>query len=141
MHGGDAIEVYSAGSRPSGRLNSKAIDAMRELGYDLSQHSSKSLDDIPDIQYDFVATMGCGDTCPFVRAKRNEDWNIPAFGTMQLGQITTVDVTRFFSKVQGKVAPKYALNLYALLNTMFDVAVQHDLIETSPVRRKLHRPQ
>jgi integrase len=66
---------------------------------------------------------------------------IPAFGAMQLGQITTVDVTKFFNKAQERVASKYALNLYGLLNTMFDVAVQHDLIETSPVRRKLHRPQ
>lgn len=66
---------------------------------------------------------------------------IPAFGAMQLGQITTVDVTKFFNNAQGRVASKYALNLYGLLNTMFDVAVQHDLIETSPVRRKLHRPQ
>ncbi len=66
---------------------------------------------------------------------------IPTFGTMQLGQITTVDVTKFFNKVQGRVASKYALNLYGLLNTMFDVAVQHDLIDTSPVRKKLHRPQ
>jgi arsenate reductase (thioredoxin) len=77
IHGGDEVEAYSAGSRPSGRVNSKAINGMRELGYDLSQHSSKSLDDIPDVQYDFVATMGCGDACPFVRAKRREDWNIP----------------------------------------------------------------
>jgi len=76
IHGGDAVEAYSAGSRPSGRVNPKAVEAMRELGYDLSQHSSKSLDDIPDVQYDFVATMGCGDVCPFVRAKRREDWNI-----------------------------------------------------------------
>lgn len=66
---------------------------------------------------------------------------IPAFGAMQLGEITTVDLSEFFSKAQQKLASKYMLNLYALLNTMFDVAVQHDLIETSPVRRKLHRPQ
>jgi len=43
-----------------------------------------------------------------------------AFGTMQLGQITTVDMTKFFSNAQGKVASKYALNLYALLNAMFE---------------------
>ena len=50
---------------------------MREIGYDLSKHKSKSLDDIPQVQYDFVATMGCGDACPFVRAKLREDWQIP----------------------------------------------------------------
>lgn len=77
IHGGDAVEAYSAGSRPSGTINSKAVAAMRELGYDLGAHSSKSLKDIPDIEYDFVATMGCGDECPFVRARQREDWAIP----------------------------------------------------------------
>lgn len=66
---------------------------------------------------------------------------VPSFGTMQIGLITTVDVTEFFNKSREKVASKYLLNLYALLNTMFDVAVQHDLIGTTLVRRKLHRPQ
>jgi len=77
IHGGDQVEAYSAGSRPSGRVNPKAVEAMKELDYDLSRHTSKSLDDLPDVQFDFVATMGCGDECPFVRAKRREDWNIP----------------------------------------------------------------
>ena len=77
IHGGDGIEAYSAGSRPSGIVNPKAIAAMGEIGYDLSKHGSKSLDDIPQVEYDFVATMGCGDACPFVRAKRREDWHIP----------------------------------------------------------------
>ena len=77
LHGGEAVEAYSAGSRPSGRVNPKAIEAMREVGYDLSHHRSKSLDDIPQVEYDFVATMGCGDACPLVRAKRREDWSIP----------------------------------------------------------------
>lgn len=77
IHGGKTVEAYSAGSRPSGKINSKAVAAMREVGYDLSKHQSKSLSEIPDIEYDFVATMGCGDECPFVRAKQREDWNIP----------------------------------------------------------------
>ena len=77
LHGGEDLEAYSAGSRPSGKINPKAIESMRELGYDLATHSSKSLDEIPDVEYDFVATMGCGDECPFVRAEQREDWNIP----------------------------------------------------------------
>jgi protein-tyrosine-phosphatase len=77
IHGGEKVEAYSAGSRPSGRINPKANESMREVGYDLSLHQSKSLSEIPDIEYDFVATMGCGDACPFVRAKQREDWNIP----------------------------------------------------------------
>jgi protein-tyrosine-phosphatase len=77
IHGGELIEAYSAGSFPSGRINPKAIESMKEIGYDLSQHESKSLSDIPDIEFDFVVTMGCGDACPFVRARQREDWNIP----------------------------------------------------------------
>lgn len=77
IHGGDRIEAFSAGSRPSGVVNPKAIDTMHEVGYDLSTHQSKSLDQIPDLTYDFVATMGCGDECPLIRAKRREDWQIP----------------------------------------------------------------
>jgi len=75
--GGSAVEAYSAGSRPSGKVNPKAIEAMRELGYDLSVHGSKSLDELPEVPFDFVATMGCGDACPMVRARQRADWSIP----------------------------------------------------------------
>jgi protein-tyrosine-phosphatase len=71
------IEAYSAGSRPSGKVNPKAVEAMRELGYDLTAHHSKSLDDLPDIVFEVAVTMGCGDECPNLRAVRREDWNIP----------------------------------------------------------------
>ena len=77
IHGEDQIEAYSAGSRPSGKINSKAIEAMQEIGYDLSAHRSKSLSELPNIEFDFVATMGCGDECPFVRAKQRNEWDIP----------------------------------------------------------------
>lgn len=71
------IEACSAGSKPSGKVNPKAIDAMRELGYDLTTHDSKSLDDLPNEPFDIAVTMGCGDQCPNLRAKRREDWKIP----------------------------------------------------------------
>jgi protein-tyrosine-phosphatase len=77
IHGGDRVNAYSAGSRPSGRINPKAIAAMKELGYDLSAHDSKSLDEIPKVEYEYAVTMGCGDACPFVIAKNREDWSIP----------------------------------------------------------------
>lgn len=77
MLGGANVEAYSAGSKPSGVINPKAIEAMRELGYDLSAHGSKSLDDLPDVQFDFVATMGCGDECPFITARQRTDWALP----------------------------------------------------------------
>ena len=75
--GGEEVEAYSAGSRPSGKINPKAIVAMAELGYDLSTHDSKSLDEIPAIQFDYVVTMGCGDACPWVPAVHRIDWQIP----------------------------------------------------------------
>lgn len=77
IHGKGILEAYSSGSRPSGVVNEKAVSAMAEAGYDLSSHTSKSLTDIPDIEYDRVVTMGCGDACPFIRAKKREDWGIP----------------------------------------------------------------
>ena len=76
MLGGDDVEAYSAGSRPSGVVNPKAIEFMKEVGYDLSTHDSKSLNDLPQIEWDFVTTMGCGDECPLIRAKQREDWRI-----------------------------------------------------------------
>jgi arsenate reductase len=78
IHGGENIEAYSAGSKPSGMVNPKAIAAMRELGYDLSKHESKSLDEVKEFApFEAVVTMGCGDACPWMPAKRFIDWQIP----------------------------------------------------------------
>ena len=78
IHGGENVQAYSAGSKPSGIVNSKAIDAMKELGYDLSQHHSKSLEEVKAFApFDAVVTMGCGDACPWMPAKRFVDWQIP----------------------------------------------------------------
>nr|WP_236262095.1 arsenate reductase ArsC [Pirellula staleyi] len=77
MLGGEGVEAYSSGSKPSGKVNPKAIAAMRELNYDLSKHLSKPLSDLPPGPYDAVVTMGCGDSCPHIPAKRREDWQIP----------------------------------------------------------------
>ena len=71
------IDAYSAGSRPSGKVNPKAIEAMKELGYDLTTHHSKSLDDLLNETFDVAITMGCGDECPMLKAARREDWGIP----------------------------------------------------------------
>jgi arsenate reductase (thioredoxin) len=78
LHGGDQIEAYSAGSRPSGRVNPQAIEFMREKGYDLAGHVSKGLIDLPAIEFDVVVGMGCGDEgCPVLKARRREEWDIP----------------------------------------------------------------
>jgi protein-tyrosine-phosphatase len=76
--GGENIEAYSAGSKPSGIVNPKAIAAMQELGYDLSTHDSKSLEEVKAFApFDVVVTMGCGDACPWMPAKQFVDWRIP----------------------------------------------------------------
>jgi len=77
IHGVGKIEAFSSGSKPSGKVNPRAIEFMAELGYDLSIHGSKSLTEIPQVEYDWAITMGCGDECPLVRAKHRADWGIP----------------------------------------------------------------
>ncbi len=77
LHGADRVAAYSAGSRPSGQINPKALRFMAELGYDLSTHRSKSLDEVDGLDFDAVITMGCGDNCPWVPATRREDWALP----------------------------------------------------------------
>jgi arsenate reductase (thioredoxin) len=77
IHGKDVANAYSAGSKPSGLINPKAVASMKELNYDLTNHTSKSLNEIPGIEYDYAITMGCGDECPFIIANHREDWDIP----------------------------------------------------------------
>ena len=77
IHGKDILKSYSAGSRASGKINEKAIKSMQQVGYDLNTHNSKSLNNIPEIEYDFAITMGCGDECPYVKAKQRQDWAMP----------------------------------------------------------------
>jgi len=77
LRGNGRIDAFSSGSRPSGVVNPKAIAAMNQLGYDLAVHRSKGLTDLPDVEWDAVVTMGCGDACPSLRAKRRIDWQIP----------------------------------------------------------------
>jgi protein-tyrosine-phosphatase len=77
LHGGDRVDACSAGSRPSGRINPRAVAAMKEVGYDLTTHTSKGLDGFHRQPFDAAVTMGCGDECPLVQAKQRIDWNIP----------------------------------------------------------------
>ena len=76
LHGRGKVFAASAGSRPSGTINAKAIRFMHELGYDMGEHRSKSLDEIRG-DFDVVVTMGCGDSCPWIPAKHRVDWNLP----------------------------------------------------------------
>lgn len=77
LHGAAAAEVASAGSRPSGQVNPRAITAMRERGYDLTTHVSKGLAEVGAGPWGYVVTMGCGDECAWVPATHREDWSLP----------------------------------------------------------------
>lgn len=69
--------AYSAGSKPSGVVNPRAIATMAEIGYDLQSHRSESIEKVAHHSFEAVVTMGCGDACPSVPARRREDWSIP----------------------------------------------------------------
>jgi arsenate reductase len=99
--GGMDVEAYSAGSKPSGIVNPKAIAAMQELGYDLSKHDSKSLEEVKaNAPFDAVVTMGCGDACPWMPAKQFIDWQIPDPKHMDPAQFNEV---RDFIKEKVKI--------------------------------------
>lgn len=77
MLGGDAVIACSAGSRPSGKINPKAIESMRDYNYDLSSHRSEPLEQFEQQQFDAVITMGCGDNCAHIAAAKQDDWALP----------------------------------------------------------------
>jgi protein-tyrosine-phosphatase len=90
LHGGDRVEAYSAGSRPSGRINPRAVEHMREVGYDLTRHRSKGLAEVP-AEIDVVVGLGCGDEgCAVVHAARREEWDIPDPKDLPAEQYRTV---------------------------------------------------
>ena len=77
IHGAGNVGAFSAGSRPSGRINPKAVESMKEVGYDLTSHASKGLAEFDGQDFDAAVTMGCGDECPLVVAKNRFEWQIP----------------------------------------------------------------
>ena len=68
------VEVLSAGSAPKDSINPVAVEAMAEIGIDISNNSPKVLTNDAVEQSDAVITMGCGDVCPIYHGKRYEDW-------------------------------------------------------------------
>src|SRR5215471_13788973 len=74
---GDRIEVRSAGSEPADQINPAAIEAMREVGIDITTEHPKTLTTEAVQASDVVITMGCGDACPIYPGKRYEDWDLP----------------------------------------------------------------
>jgi len=88
--GAEGIEAYSAGSEPSGIVNPRSVAAMKEVGIDISSHRSKSFDALPETEWDAIVTMGCGDACPFLPAKRRLDWDLPDPSSLSQSEFDTV---------------------------------------------------
>lgn len=90
IHGNEKVQAYSAGSKPSGKINPKAVEAMKMKEYDLTTHQSKSVDEFRQIQFEYVITMGCGDECPFIPAQHRLDWTIPDPKNMEIKDFVSV---------------------------------------------------
>jgi arsenate reductase (thioredoxin) len=73
---GDRVRVISAGSEPADQLNAAVVEAMEEIGIDISAERPKGLEDRMVREADVVITMGCGDACPIYPGKRYEDWDL-----------------------------------------------------------------
>jgi arsenate reductase len=73
---GDAVEVRSAGSAPAETINPAAVEAMREVGIDITDQKPKILEYEVAQDSDVIITMGCGDACPVFPGKRYEDWKL-----------------------------------------------------------------
>jgi len=72
----DRLKIYSAGSNPSGIVNPNAIKVMKDMGIDISNAKSKGFKDLGVDKFDYVVTLGCKDTCPFVPAEEHIEWEI-----------------------------------------------------------------
>ena len=84
IHGTNVLMPFSAGSKASGEVNNKAVSVMEEIGYDLTKHKSKGLDEFIDLKFDYLITLGCNDKCPNMETKLRKEWDIPDPKNMNL---------------------------------------------------------
>ena len=84
IHGTNVLMPFSAGSKASGEVNNKAVSVMEEIGYDLTKHKSKGLDEFSDLKFDYLITLGCNDKCPNIETKLRKEWDIPDPKNMNL---------------------------------------------------------
>jgi arsenate reductase (thioredoxin) len=85
-----AVHVRSAGSAPAHELNPAVVEAMREIGLDLSEAFPKPLTDDVVQAADVVVTMGCGDACPVYPGKRYRDWELTDPATLPIEGVRVV---------------------------------------------------
>ena len=77
IHSPEDYQVYSAGSKPTGVINSTAIGLLADIGYDLGSHTCNSLEDYSGLKFDNLVLMGCGEECPHLNADNKIEWDIP----------------------------------------------------------------
>ena len=99
---GDAVEVRSAGSAPADRINPVAVEAMKEIGIDITDQLPRILTPHDSQASSVVVTMGCGDVCPYYPGQRHEDWQVADPAGQDLGTVRVIrDDIR--SRVEGLV--------------------------------------
>jgi len=84
------VRVSSAGSQPASQLNPAVVEAMAEIGLDISREYPKPLTGDKVRAADVVITMGCGDACPIYPGKRYEDWDLPDPAGLPLDDIRPI---------------------------------------------------
>jgi arsenate reductase len=87
---GDRISVYSAGSEPADTLNPAVVEAMEEIGIDITDQVPTKLTDDMVRAVDVVVTMGCGDACPIYQGKRYIDWELQDPAGQPLAVVRTI---------------------------------------------------
>lgn len=104
---GDRVEVRSAGSAPADRVNPAAVEAMREVGVDMSAETPKVLTVDAVQASDVVITMGCGDTCPVFPGKRYLDWKLedPAGQGVEAVRPIRDEIKSRIEGLIGEIAP------------------------------------
>ena len=86
----DTYEIKSAGSLPSGKVNPTAVRLMNELGYDMSLHTSTSVNQLHQEEIEVMVSMGCGDACPNILAKEKIEWYL---GVSSLSHVVNVNAS------------------------------------------------
>ena len=111
FYGNEKFRAFSAGSRPAGFVAPLAIEVMKEKGIDISGHYSKSVGNLTEKEFDVVVTMGCGDTCPWVPAKKRVEWKIedPIGGSVEVFR-------RVRDEIEGKVRELFQNEVYPSLS-------------------------
>ena len=107
---GGRVLVRSAGSEPASSLNPRVVEAMQEVGIDISQEFPKPLTDDSVRSADVVITMGCGDACPIYPGKRYEDWDLedPAGKEIQSVRRIRDEIDGRVKKLVGELVPSPA---------------------------------